>query len=197
MPLLPRLPDLTGHAPDLARTIVSLCLMPHPDVVAAFPCAIFPTLRASKTKPRLTVETVEGRRLMYDDNTTPRWAILWAHGISATHHPKGWTFAHVWGVARDPDAYTHLGNLLMMPEAFASLSDKDGPLCPYLRHHAETVYGWRPRAEHATPKPEGYDALTWRYLDPVPDPIGFVRQRLHDLNNQRAKLIRDIRASNA
>jgi hypothetical protein len=45
------------------------------------------------------------------------------------------------------EAYTHLANLAMVPEPFASLTDKNGPLTVFLRWHAWEVYGWKPERE--------------------------------------------------
>ena len=86
---------------------------------------------------------------MYDDNTTPRWATLWAHGTGRASGCPGWGFAHVWSASDDINSYTHLANLAMIPECFASLTDKNGPLTGYLRWHAWTVYGWKP--DHVDP----------------------------------------------
>jgi hypothetical protein len=137
----------------LAVIAAAHCWMPHRDVVAACGGAVFPTIRASSTAPRMTVAAVAGRQLMHDDNMTPRWAFLWSHGIGETGHPKGWTFALVLGDARDPDAYTNLANVVLMPEVLASLSDKVGPLCGFLRYHAQTVYGWKPKGAAEFPNP--------------------------------------------
>ena len=101
---------------------------------------------------------------MYDDNTTPRWALLWSHAFNGTGHPKGWTFAHVWHQAK-PDAYTHVANLVLMPECFASLSDKAGPLVPA----SSCGYGLRLAHENRVEAPKGYDTLEWNYLDGHPD----------------------------
>ncbi len=100
----------------------------------------------------VAVTFADGRTVgMYDDNTTPRWAFFWAHGIPETAHPSNRTFAHVWEGADNIGAYTHLANLVMVPEPFASLTDKDGPLTGFLRWHAWTVYRWKP-ASAAAPR---------------------------------------------
>ena len=97
----------------------------------------------------------------------------------------------MWGASKDPDAYTHLANLCMMPEFFGSLSDKQGPLCAYLRYHAWVRYGWR-YGETTPSAPEGYDTLEWRYLPAIKDPPAFVRARLATLSNQRVELLRSL-----
>jgi hypothetical protein len=128
---------------------------------------------------------------MYDDNTTPTWALLWAHGIVSGSR-TGWGFAHVWPASDDINSYTHLANLAMIPECFASLTDKDGPLTGYLRWHAWTVYQWKPA--HMTPPqmPLDYDGIQWRYFPYFENPIVFIRQRLAELNNERVRILRPI-----
>jgi hypothetical protein len=183
------LQDLGSDRLSLAKIALRHCLLPDTKTVASFGGAVFPSIRDQKN--RLTVGESDGRRVLLDDNVTPRWALLWAHGIAATHHLRGWTFAHVWGASKDPEAYTHLANLCMMPEFFGSLSDKQGPLCAYLRYHAWAVYGWR-YGDTIPSAPEGYDTLEWRYLPAIEDPVAFVRTRVATLNNQRVELLRSI-----
>lgn len=191
-PKKPNPPDISGDTLDLARISVRHCRLPNPAVVKRMEGAVFPAIRGS-SKQRGETDTVDGREIMYDDNTTPRWAFLWAHGFSTTAHPKGWMFAHVWDDVKNPDAFTHLANLVMMPESFGGLSDKQGPLVPYLRHHAEVIYGWRPANKDAVAKPLGYDDLTWKYLDSVPDPAGFIRERTLRSKAKRAMVLCKLR----
>lgn len=181
-------PDLEEDVATIAALAIRHCRLPHPDVVARCGKAIFPTIRDQQR--RGTVDTDRG--LLLDDNVTPRWAIFWAHGMPQTHHPRGWTIAHVWKATKDPDAYTHLANLCLMPECLGSLSDKGGPLCGFLEHHAWSVYGWRPAHTDAPVKPEGYDNISWRYLDPHAAPLVFVRERVMSLNNQRVAVLRQL-----
>lgn len=191
LPAKPNPPDISGDIVDLVKIVVPHCRLPHPVVVKRMEGAVFPAIRGS-SKQRGETNIVDGREIMYDDNTTPRWAFLWAHGFSTTAHPKGWTFAHVWDDVKSPDAFTHLANLAMMPESFGTLSDKQGPLVPYLRHHAQAVYGWRPVHEHPTTKPPGYDDLTWEYLDSIPDPTDFIRKRLAGSKAKRARVLCEL-----
>ncbi|MCO5161275.1 MAG: hypothetical protein M9939_09080 [Mesorhizobium sp.] len=181
-------PDLDDDVATIAALAARHCRLPHPEVVARCNAAVFPTIRDQQRRGTLDVE----RRLLRDDNVTPRWALFWAHGMPQTHHPRGWTIAHVWKATKDPAAYTHLANLCLMPECLGSLSDKDGPLCRYLEYHAWSVYGWRPETASVPEKPEGYDEIRWGYLDPHPDPIGFIRERVMTLGNQRVAVLRDL-----
>ena len=110
----------------IIQIAVRYCLLPHPDVVRNLDGAVFPVVRNNKRRGELEKDkTLFGECVMYDDNTTPRWAFLWAHGyLRASHPPGGWTFAHVWDESKNPKAYTHVANIVMLPEYLASLSDK-------------------------------------------------------------------------
>ncbi len=187
---LPILPDFT-HAGEVIAALASYILLPHPNVVAKLDCSVFPSIRDQKN--RITVSSIGDRKVLLDDNTTPRWAMLWSHGYTTTAHPKGWTFAHVWARPKDPDCYTHLANLAMMPEYLASLSDKDGPLCAFLRYHAWEQYGWKPMGEDEPPQPKTYEGIKWCYLREENNPNGCVRSRVEILGNKRCKLLRKLK----
>jgi hypothetical protein len=189
--LPPPLKELGDDQIALVRIVVRHCLMPHPRVVASLNGPAFPSIRDQKK--RLTIGQVGGRQVLLDDNVTPRWALLWAHGIKNTEHLHGWTFAHVWGLPKDPAAYTNLANLCMMPEFFGSLSDKNGPLCAYLKFHAWSQYGWSPDGT-APPEPVDYQTLDWRYLAPLDEPQAFIVARMVALDNQRVKMLRQLMA---
>lgn len=183
-----QMPNLGSDGPIFAKLAVHHCRMAHPKTVSILRTAVFPTIRDQKRRGEIDCKN----SLLLDDNVTARWALLWAHGFHQTHHPKGWTFAHIWARPKDPEAYTHLANLAMMPEALGSLSDKAGPLCDYLRFHSQTVYKWRPRDVEVLEKPVGYDDISWRYFDPISDPVGFIRDRVINLNNQRVVALRQL-----
>lgn len=187
---VPPPPDFS-HVEELISAVSSYVLLPNAAVVAALGGAVFPSVRDQQH--RITVSSVNGRKLLLDDNTTARWAMLWSHGYTTTAHPKGWTFAHVWPLPKDPECYTHVANLAMMPEYLASLSDKDGPLGAYLRYHAWAKYRWKPSGEAEPEEPEGYPAVSWRYLREEADPIGVIDSRVSELQNKRCKLLRSLR----
>jgi hypothetical protein len=45
------------------------------------------------------------------------------------------------------------------------------------------------------PRPDGFDDIEWRYLEDHPDPLGFVRERLATLKNQRTTLLNPLMES--
>ena len=192
-PSKPNPPDISEDVLGLVKISVRHCRLPHPAVVKCMDGVVFPAIRGRlEQRGKCLTGTIDGQKIMYDDNTTPRWALLWSHGFSTMSHPKGWVFAHVWDDVKNPEAYTHLANLVMLPESFGGLSDKQGPLVPYLRYHAEATYGWRPDSKDSVAKPPGYDDLVWNYLDSIPDPRGFMRERMSKSSEKRVKLLREL-----
>ncbi|MFO0885902.1 MAG: hypothetical protein U0894_17240 [Pirellulales bacterium] len=190
---LPELDPLEEYRPELVRMVAKTSWLAHPDAVKAIGRAIFPTVRARKQHKRGSEVIEDGIAVgMYDDNTTPRWAILWAHGIPITHHPSGRTFAHVWEGADDIASYNHLANIVIVPEPFASLTDKQGPLTSYLRWHAWSIYGWKPASAPLPEKPKDFDGIPWRYLSKIDHPLEFIRERITTLNNARTRTLRPL-----
>ncbi len=187
------LPDpLDHHALALAKMVAPTSWLPNEKVVHAIGRAVFPTVRCSSDNPRLSLLKIAGKAVgMYDDNATPEWALFWSHGLQGTR-PKGWVIAHVWPTSHDINAYTHLANLAMVREPFASLTDKVGPLTEFFRWHAWNVYGWKPQSESVPKKPEGFDKISWRYLEAVANPKALIQQRIEKLNNERLRILRKI-----
>lgn len=177
----------------LVRIAAARIYLPDPHTVAQFCGAVFPTIRDPRKREQPVEQ--EGRVIgMYDDNTTPRWALLWAHGIpgKSKQPTKGWTISHVWDRSKDMGAYTHLANLALLPEYLGSLSDKQGPLTHPLRFHAWHVYGWRPAEVEEPAKPDGYDQISWNYFTPVEDPVGFVRDEFAMAGCNRSKALKPL-----
>jgi hypothetical protein len=81
---------------------------------------------------------------------------------------------------------------VIVPECFASLTDKDGPLTGYLQWHAWTVYGWKPNHVVAPQMPADYNPDLWRYLPEFEGPKRFISQRISELDNERIRILRPI-----
>jgi len=177
----------------IALLAARLCQLPDPKTVSQFKRAVFPTLRDSSRRAKL----VENGRGMGDDNITPRWALRWSHGtLGGDNALKGWHVAHVWNDCNKIDCYTRLENLLLVPAAYAGLTDGDGPLTPYLRYHAFDVYEkWHPQCKQRPETPEDYDAFSsaWQYLHAEG---GNARERvltqLQKSQSERAKVLRQF-----
>jgi hypothetical protein len=166
------------------------CRLPDRDVVKTFNKAVFPTVR--KNSKRATGEYKNGKFLMYDDNTTPRWALVWSHvTCGEPRELLGWRIAHVWEKCDEVECYTRLENLLLVPAAYSGLTDHDGPLAPYLRYHAYTHYGWRPGDEQDPKEPAEYEKFLekCKYLDGRSDAREFILKRLQKSQSKRAKLL--------
>ena len=86
---VPPLPRLDPLALRLATIVIPTSYLSHPETVAAAGGAVFPTMRDFDL--RVTPIVLNGRTVgMYDDNTTPRWALQWSHGKSCrTKRPDG------------------------------------------------------------------------------------------------------------
>lgn len=190
---VPKFPCLDEFSIPLAKIVAQCFYLPAVETVREVGDAVFPTLRDSKR--RITGIDRDGLVVgMYDDNTTPRWALLWAHGIPGVgkYHSKNWTFAHVWPSKDDLGAYTHLGNLAMVPECFGSLTDKLGPLTHFLRWHSWETYGWKPVREGVPLKPSGYDEITWNYFPSIPEPMKFIFAQLERANCKRSQILKPL-----
>ena len=190
---VPVLEPLGEDEQILVRIAATRIYLPHRNTVAQFQGAVFPTIR----DPRKLRQAVnhEGRIIgMYDDNTTPRWALLWAHGIPGRSNQltQGWTISHVWDRSKDMGAYTHLANLALLPEYLSSLSDKQGPLTHHLRFHAWDVYRWKPLGSDTPVRPIGYDPDQWCYFKPVADPVGFLRAEFSKGNCRRCQALKPL-----
>jgi hypothetical protein len=193
---VPKFPSLEMYSVDLAHMVAATSYLPDPVAVGAIGRAVFKTCRhfTDRGKPIIEGGITVG---MFDDNTTPRWALFWAHGIAGVSKApsKGWTIAHVWGASKDIKAYTHLANLALVPECFASLTDKGGPLAKYLQYHAWKVYGWKPDAESVPDEPKEYERITWRYLEAPHDPKTFILKQIAKASCKRSKILQPLMLS--
>ncbi len=182
-------------AQAIARSVAHLCQLPNVSAVEAFQKAVFPTQRDNSRRGERIYHgsTPVG---MYDDNTTPRWALRWAHGIPGGDEAlRGWHVAHVWNNCNTLECYTRLENLLLVPAAYAGLTDEDGPLAPYLRYHAFKSYDeWFPEGMPQPQKPDDYDTFSneWRYLDAEADAPSLVFKRLEKSKSRRAEVLREF-----
>ena len=80
----------------------------------------------------------------------------------------------------------------MIPECFASLTDKNGPLVGYLRWHAYTTYKWKPDDADPPQIPPDYNNVLWKYFPAFDEPKNFIRRRINELDNERVRILRPI-----
>jgi hypothetical protein len=157
MPKFPLPDSLNEYFPYLSRMVAKTSWLPNPIMVSALGGAAFPTARENRKDHLRTQAIVDenGNAIgMYDDNATPQWAVAWAHGLAGSR-PKGWAVAHVWECCGDLNAYTHLANLVLVPESFSSLTDKIAVMTSFFRWHSWTVYKWKPTSANEPTKPAG------------------------------------------
>ena len=193
---LPRNDYTSKEARAIALMAAQFCRLPDCDTVKTFGKAVFQTQRKTAQRGSLIIDKSNKEIGMYDDNTTPRWALCWSHGIPGGDKAlKGWHVAHVWNKCNNVHCYTRLENLLLVPAAYAGLTDDDGPLTPYLRYHAFTAYSWKPKGKPAPKKPPEYQkfASKWRCLSAA---SGSARERvltrLQKSQSERAKVLQDF-----
>jgi hypothetical protein len=182
-------PDIPfHHHPTLAQIVAQTSWLPHPNTVSRFGRSVFPTQRKkSDSQIGMPVQN-EGKVIgIYDNNTTPKWALAWSHGLSGS--TAGWTLAHVWPSSEDVTGYTHLANLVLVPEALSATTDKQAPVTHYLRWHAWSVYGWKPKEATIPLEPQCYAEMQWRYLPEIKDPLGEIFLKLTQSKDRRAKLL--------
>lgn len=186
---------LDEYAFDLARVVARTSLLPNPEVVRACPSPIFPSIRANRALgSRGTIATVGAERLMLDDNTTPRWALLVAHGFgpSLPSKSRGWSLAHVWSRAQCPASYTHLANLALVPAPLSTLTDGTSPVASYIRYHAYSTYGWHPHDEEAPREPPAFNEVDWNYMTYSGSPQSNLSRFMKTTSNAWAVGMRDL-----
>ena len=187
---LQSLPDLAKFTIPLVKIVAETSLLPSKKAVAAMDGPVFRTIRGKIDQRGTLFDDYLGQGPgLYDDNTSPRWALLWGHGFVEMAHMSGWTFAHIWPRSKDLNAYTNLANLAMLPECLSSLTDKNGPATQYLRFHAFAEYGWNPTITELI-KPEDYDEIKWHYFDDIDDPKFHIQRGLDKSKEKRVQHLR-------
>jgi hypothetical protein len=116
---------------------------------------VFPqTIRTSKREDRGRV--VNGLTL-YDNH--PAQDAFWAAIGSNGRHFENANVCHVYSErgVQDPQHFTRLANLLVLPKSLASLSDSDvGPVRDILRYRTYKLYGYRGPDRKRPPRPAYY-----------------------------------------
>jgi hypothetical protein len=127
--------------------------------------AVFPVIR-NQNKIGEFDTLPDGRDVMFDDNTTPTRAFLWA---AACKTGPDMQYNHVWTAAKDPDLYTALWNLCATPAFLAKTTDgkNHSAVRAALQYRAFRLYGAHPPGQRPV-KPPDYDELRWA---PMPDHV--------------------------
>ncbi len=140
----------------------------HPDTVAQTGSqALFPVTRKLAMRGKMG-DLLDGRKAMFDDNTSPTNAYLWAARVERSAI-RDVQFNHVWPASDDRDAYTALWNICMTPAFLAKTTDGSNhpEVTAALRYRAYQLYGPLPHNQVAPSKPECFDRLKWAPFPPA------------------------------
>ena len=146
------------------EAIAAHTLFLHPDTVAQTGGdPVFPVIRNPNRRGELT--EIDGRPVMFDDNTTPTLAFLWS-----ARRKKGpdVQYNHVFGDPRNPATYTALWNLCVTPAFLAKTTDGSNhpEVLAALKYRVFDLYGCWPEGELEPSEPSGYRELAW--VQPLP-----------------------------
>lgn len=133
--------------------------------------------------------TEGGRRVLFDDNTSPTHAFTWAAGTSKGREVQ---FNHLWSESRDPDVYTALWNVCATPAFLAKTTDGSAypEVTGALRYRAFDLYGHCPPGQPDPTRPDGYELLCWA---PHPAPV----EKLEDVLRGRLRACSKSRTAKA
>ncbi len=137
---------------------------------------VFPVIRNPNRRGEVT--EVDGRTVMFDDNTTPTLTLLW--GARRKKGPDV-QYNHVFGDPRNPATYTALWNLCVTPAFLAKTTDGSNhpEVLAALRYRVVDLYGCWPAGEERPAEPAGYQDLAWAEApEPVADLEAELRARL-------------------
>jgi hypothetical protein len=168
--------ERAGYGSTL-EAVAAHTLFLHPDTVdQTRGQPVFPVIRNPNRRGERTI--AEGREVMFDDNTTPTLAFLWA-----ARRKKGADvqYNHVFGDPRNPATYTALWNLCVTPAFLAKTTDGSNhpEVLTALRYRTLELSGYWPEGEDRPTEPARYRALTWPEPPPaLSDLEGELRRRL-------------------
>lgn len=156
-----------GYA-SIVDAVAAHALFLHPDTVRQTRGhALFPIIRDSHRRGQTVV--LDGlREVMFDDNSSPTLAFMWA--AQRTKKARDVQFNHLWSDPRDPNTYTALWNLVVTPAFLAKTTDGSNhpEVQAALRYRSFDLYGFFPDGEAPPQPPDRYDVLSWL---PFPDPV--------------------------
>jgi hypothetical protein len=155
---------------NVCQAMASLCVFTHPETCKQLGNQhLFPVIRQDKQHPRETY----AENVMYDDNTAPTDAFLWANGIKRSDY-RDVQFNHIYADSKNVELYTNLCNLVVTPAFIAKLTDKHGS--QLLKYRAYDLYGFTPNG--IPEKPSDYDELVWSEPLPYVESVEQVMRRI-------------------
>jgi hypothetical protein len=151
---------------SLAQAVARLAVFSHPETVAQTNNhGIFAVVRGPSER-RGNFELQDGRNVMLDDNTSPQNAFNWANGWNRRY--RDIQFNHIWSMSGDPEHYTSLANICVMPAFLSKLSDTHPEIMQLLRYRAFQLYnGYWPPGDPPQEPPRDFGILTWADTLPI------------------------------
>jgi hypothetical protein len=175
--------------PTLEHAVASNTIFLHPATVAQTKGqALFPIIRDPAR--RGVVQAIGERLVLFDDNTSPTLAFLWA---ARRNKGPDIQFNHIWGDSQNIATYTSLWNLCVTPAFLAKTTDgSNSPgVVALLKYRARELYGHVPQGEVPPTPPAVYHELHWA---PFPPPVDDLEAELR-VRLTRAPKSRPARAA--
>lgn len=117
--------------------------------------------------------TINGKKVIADDNTIANQAIKRAVLLSRGYNKhnfrqfRDYEACHIWDNPQDPNYYASLANLVLVPRAFAGLTDHCQPIKELLRYRAWDLFnntGVIMACGTTSPTmPKNYSKIVWRW----------------------------------
>lgn len=124
------------------------------------------SIRDTKRKGQTIL--LNGAPVYCDDNTRANQAIKSAVLRSMNWKPisnsgafKGFAACHIYDLVKDPRYYTSIMNLVLLPRAFAALTDHNLYVQEVLKYRAFQLFGFNPSGAKLTP-PDNFNEIIWR-----------------------------------
>jgi hypothetical protein len=152
---------------SVAAAVAEHTVFLHPKTVEQTGGApVFPVVRDMVRRGQLGA-LPDGRPILFDDNTSPTWAFLWAAGRSKGLDVQ---YNHIWTDSQNLTLYTALWNLCATPAFLAKTTDGQNhpEVRMALQYRAYELYGAHPPGTPPPQKPDGFDGFTWA---PMPEPM--------------------------
>lgn len=170
---------------SVPRAVAANTVFLHPDTVDQTRGKALFRLVRDPTRRGEFGTLLDGRSVMYDDNTGPTLGFLWAAQRAKGRDVQ---FNHVWGDPRNLDTYTALWNLCATPAFLAKTTDgsNHSEVVRLLRYRAFDLFGRVPAGEEKSTRPSGYDSIEWLAPpEPVDDLEAVLRRHLADAPKSR------------
>jgi hypothetical protein len=165
--MLRELATAAGY-PSLLHLLASHTVFLHPETVRQTGGrAVFPVVRGPRRGERGQVEGVD---VVFDDNTTPTYAFLWAADRTRGQDVQ---YNHVWdNQGRNPDTYTALWNLCVTPASLAKLTDGSAHSETFnlLRCRSFELFGYQPAGLDPPVPNADYESVR-PFWAPTPEPV--------------------------